>query len=73
MSPITKKSKKESSEKELEGFLFGGSTEDLWSKTGQELDQKIENANSEEEEEEEEGAEEVILYTLYFSLQKITH
>jgi U3 small nucleolar RNA-associated protein 18 len=37
MSPISKKLKKESSEKELEGFLFGDTTEELWTKTGQEL------------------------------------
>ncbi len=49
MSPTNKKSKKESSEKELEGFLFGDSTEDLWTKTGHELDQKIDNGNSEQE------------------------
>jgi U3 small nucleolar RNA-associated protein 18 len=63
MSPVNKKAKREQSEKELEGFLFGDDTEELWNKTGQELDQKLdakdEQNDQEDDEDDEEGAEEV--------------
>lgn len=59
MSPINKKAKKEASEKELEGFLFGDNNDDLWSKTGQELDQMSDNDPVEENSGDEEGTEEV--------------
>jgi U3 small nucleolar RNA-associated protein 18 len=60
MSPISKKAKKEASEKELEGFLFGDNEDDLWTKTGQELDQKPENEQGDENSgDDEEGTEEV--------------
>lgn len=59
MSPVNKKSKKESTEKELEGFLFADNNDDVWDKTGHELDPKLEK--SDEEASEEEGdAEEVL-------------
>lgn len=59
MAPLTKKAKKEASEKELEGFLFGDSNEDLWSKTGHELDQQqqVEETTQPEEEDAEETEE----------------
>ncbi|KAI8637323.1 WD40-repeat-containing domain protein [Parasitella parasitica] len=51
MSPISKKAKKESSEKELEGFLFGDNTENLWAKTGQELNnEQTQDFNTEDDE-----------------------
>ena len=57
MSPISKKAKKESSEKELEGFLFGDTTEELWTKTGQELNpDQAEDSNAEDD---QDDAEEV--------------
>ncbi|KAI8364320.1 WD40-repeat-containing domain protein [Choanephora cucurbitarum] len=48
MSPINKKAKRESTEKELEGFLFGDASDDVWNKAGHELDQDF---NEEVEEE----------------------
>ena len=56
MSPINKKAKRESTEKELEGFLFGDASDDVWNKAGHELDQDF---NKEKEEEEEEADEQV--------------
>lgn len=57
MSPISKKAKKESSEKELEGFLFGDTTEELWTKTGQELNpDQAQDSNAEDD---QDDAEEV--------------
>lgn len=54
MSPISKKAKKESSEKELEGFLFGDTTEELWTKTGQELNaDQAQDSNAEDDDEED--------------------
>lgn len=54
MSPISKKAKKESSEKELEGFLFGDTTEELWTKTGQELnDDQVPDSNGEDDDDED--------------------
>lgn len=66
MAPVNKKAKKEASEKELEGFLFGDATEELWNKTGHELDQKVDQQTNEQEgtEEEEEDTEEV--HTILF-------
>lgn len=77
MSPVSKKAKRaEQSEKELEGFLFGDDTEELWSKTGQELDQKLDNKDDQlDEEDEEEGTEEVstsCLQKLFFVAMKLT-
>ncbi|CAO3648303.1 unnamed protein product [Mucor hiemalis] len=61
MSPVNKKSKKESTEKELEGFLFADNNDDVWDKTGHELDPKLEK--SDEEASEEEGdAEEAFFF-----------
>lgn len=54
MSPVNKKAKKESSEKELEGFLFGEDNDDVWDKAGHELDPKLEKSDEEEASEEEE-------------------
>jgi hypothetical protein len=63
MSPISKKAKKEASEKELEGFLFGDNEDDMWTHTGQELDQKPkEEEQAEESSADEEGTEEVKTY-----------
>ncbi|GAA5797304.1 hypothetical protein HPULCUR_002685 [Helicostylum pulchrum] len=55
--------KRESSEKELEGFLFGDDTEELWEKTGHELDQQLDEPTSEQEAtEEEEDTEEAFFF-----------
>lgn len=70
MAPVNKKAKKESSEKELEGFLFGDATEDLWSKTGHELDQKLDEATSDQEATEEEDTEEVLISAIHISCIK---
>lgn len=71
MAPLTKKAKKEASEKDLEGFLFGDSNEDLWSKTGHELDPQ-EDETSQAAEEEDDVTEEVntSTYTLHMDNTK---
>lgn len=71
MAPLTKKAKKEASEKDLEGFLFGDSNEDLWSKTGRELDPQ-EDETSQAAEEEDDVTEEVntSTYTLHMDNTK---
>lgn len=57
MSPISKKAKKESSEKELEGFLSGDTTDELWTKTGQELNPDQAQDSHVEDDEEEDNEE----------------
>ncbi|KAL7312021.1 U3 snoRNP protein [Mucor circinelloides] len=57
MSPISKKAKKESSEKELEGFLFGDTTDELWTKTGQELNPDQAQDSHVEDDDEEDNEE----------------
>lgn len=59
MAPLTKKAKKEASEKELEGFLFGDSNEDLWAKTGHELDQPEQQEEEQPKEDDIEETEQV--------------
>lgn len=64
MAPLNKKAKKEAAEKDLESFLFGDSNEELWSKTGHELDQpKTTKQNEEEEDDSVEETEEVSILT----------
>ncbi|KAI7881234.1 WD40-repeat-containing domain protein [Mucor mucedo] len=62
MAPLTKKAKKEASEKELEGFLFGDSNDDVWAKTGHELDQTESKKEDQEDEEETEETEQTFFF-----------
>lgn len=62
MSPVNKKAKRESSEKELEGFLFGEDNDDVWDKAGHELDPKLEKSDEEASEEEEGDGEEAFFF-----------
>jgi hypothetical protein len=55
MAPVAKKAKKENTEKDLETFLFGEDDQDLWEKTGNELN------NDAVDDDEEEEADEVLV------------
>lgn len=60
MVHVNKKLKKDDSEQQLEDLLFGDNTEDLWSKTGQELEQEEEDEVDDTEVNDEEDINEAV-------------
>ncbi|RCH95247.1 hypothetical protein CU097_014553, partial [Rhizopus azygosporus] len=62
MVHVNKKLKKDDSEQQLEDLLFGDNTEDLWSKTGQELEQEEDDEVDETEVNDEEDINEATFF-----------
>ncbi|ORE07015.1 WD40 repeat-like protein [Rhizopus microsporus var. microsporus] len=62
MVHVNKKLKKDDSEQQLEDLLFGDNTEDLWSKTGQELEQEEDDEVDDTEVNDEEDINEATFF-----------
>ncbi|KAI7899951.1 WD40-repeat-containing domain protein [Cokeromyces recurvatus] len=60
MAPVNKKAKTDASEKELEDLLFGSNADDMWNKTGHELDinnKQTKDESGEDDDDEDENEE----------------